>query len=151
MPRRPIKKKFKSQSFDEIFQQIIMIHGKKKLAYRIFQNTLNLISTQTEENAFVVLERAIRNTTPSVQIKTRRKGGSVYPLPVELPIDRGISRAVRWIVQSAKKRSANIFYVNLSNEIIDASKKVGNAFQKKQEVQKIAEKNPRLQNYKKKK
>lgn len=149
MARRPIKKKIKSQSFDEIFQQIIMIHGKKKLACRIFQNTLNRISTQTEENAFVVLEKAIRNTTPSVQIKTRRKGGAVYPVPVELSIDRGISRGIRWIVQSAKKRSAKIFYVNLSNEIIDASKKIGNAFQKKQEVQKIAEKNPRLQPKKK--
>nr|QUV75664.1 ribosomal protein S7 [Caulerpa lentillifera] len=153
MARIKIQKNLKSTEFIEILNKILMKNGKNKLAYRIIQKSLNIISDQTNEDALEVLEKAIRNTTPSVEIQTRRIGGAVYPIPVELNIHRGISRGVRWIVDSAKKRSGSgkTLDIQLSQEIIDASKKVGNAFRKKEEVHKIAEKNPRAQKRKKKK
>nr|YP_009472818.1 ribosomal protein S7 [Caulerpa manorensis]ARO74497.1 ribosomal protein S7 [Caulerpa manorensis]ARR28483.1 30S ribosomal protein S7 [Caulerpa okamurae] len=150
MARIKIKKNLQSTEFVEILNQILMKNGKNKLASRIIQKSLNIISDQTNEDALEVLEKAIRNTTPSVDIQTRRIGGAVYPIPVELHINRGIYRAIRWIVDSAKKRSGKTLDINLSNEILDASKKVGNAFRKKEEVHKIAEKNPRPQKRKKK-
>nr|YP_009306354.1 ribosomal protein S7 [Caulerpa cliftonii]AOP19258.1 ribosomal protein S7 [Caulerpa cliftonii] len=182
MARIKIKNALKSKAFIEIFNKILIRNGKKKLASRIIQKSLNIIENQNKasfregpdskrgeasngqnkarplshgnepnEESFVILERAIRNTTPSVEIQTRRIRGSVYPIPVELDIDRGTYRAIRWIIAAAKKRSGKTLEINLSNEILDASKKVGSAFYKKQEVHKIAEKNPRSQKHKKKK
>ncbi|MFY2490718.1 30S ribosomal protein S7 [Escherichia coli] len=157
MARIKIQKNLKSTEFIEILNKILMKNGKNKCAYRIIQKSLNIISDQTNEDALEVLEKAIRNTTPSVEIRTRRIGGAVYPIPVELNINRGIYRGIRWIVDSAKKRSGSVkgkgktLDIQLSHEIIDASKKVGNAFRKKEEVHKIAEKNPRPEKRKKKK
>nr|AYC63920.1 ribosomal protein S7 [Flabellia petiolata] len=140
---------FYGSRFIQIINQRLMRNGKRKLAYRILQNSLNHIynyninQNQQEQDPLFVLEKAIRNTTPSVEIQTRRIGGAVYPIPVELEIDRGVPRAIGWILAAAKKRSGNNLDINLANEFIDASKKTGNAFHKKEEVHKIADANPR--------
>nr|YP_009130614.1 30S ribosomal protein S7 [Tydemania expeditionis]CEO91144.1 30S ribosomal protein S7 [Tydemania expeditionis] len=152
MARTPQKKKkyitivqdtLSGNRFVYLVTQRLMRHGKKKLAYSILQKSLNNIQDKIQQDPLLILEKAIRNTTPSVEIKTRRIGGAVYPIPIELDMDRGISRGIRWILTAAKKRSGNTLDVNLANEFIDASKKIGNAFHQKEEVQKIADANAR--------
>nr|YP_009519574.1 ribosomal protein S7 [Udotea argentea]AYC65579.1 ribosomal protein S7 [Udotea argentea] len=136
--------KYKNKNFGSnllLISQRILRHGKKKLAHRILQKSLANIQSQTKQDPMLIVEKAICNTTPSVKIQTRRIGGSVYPIPIELDSNRGISRGIRWILISAKKRPGNTFDKNLANELIDASKKIGNAFHKKEEVHKIANTN----------
>ena len=120
-----------------------MRHGKKKLAYRILQKSLNNIKNQTQQDPLLIIEKAIRNTTPSIKLQKRRIGGAVYPIPVELQMDQGMLQAVGWILTAAKKRSGQTLGINLANELIDASKKLGTAFYKKEEIHKIAETNIR--------
>lgn len=123
-----------------MIHQRLMRNGKKQLAFRIFQKSLNHIKNQTKQDPLLIIENGIRNTTPSVEIRTRRIGGAVYTVPIELSLDRGIPRAIRWILIAAKKRSGNKLYINLANEFIDASNKRGSAFYKKEEIQKLSEK-----------
>nr|YP_009519352.1 ribosomal protein S7 [Pseudocodium devriesii]AYC65395.1 ribosomal protein S7 [Pseudocodium devriesii] len=130
--------------FLPLIHQRVLRHGKKKLAHRILQKCLNHIQHQTQQDALLIVEKAIRNTTPSVVIQTRRIGGAVYPIPVELDMARGVPRAIGWILSAAKKRSGNTLSLKLANEFIDASKKIGIAFQKKEEVHKIADANARM-------
>ena len=124
----------------QMIHQRLMRNGKKQLAFRIFQKSLNHIKNQTKQDPFLIIENGIRNTTPSVEIRTRRIGGAVYTVPIELSLDRGIPRAIRWILIAAKKRSGNKLDINLANEFIDASNKRGSAFYKKEEIQKLSEK-----------
>ena len=135
--------------FIQMIQQRLLRNGKKKLAHRILQKSLNNIRNQTQLDPLLVLEKALRHTTPSVEIQTRRIGGAVYPIPVELNVERGIPTALRWIFFAAKKRSGSTLDVNLANEFIDASKKTGMAFHKKEEVHKIADANERARKKKK--
>lgn len=137
------KYKNKSENFDKLFliSQRIMRHGKKKLAYRILQKSLVNIQKKTEKDPLLTIEKAISNTTPSIKLQTRRIGRSVVPIPYELDLNRGLSRGISWIINSAKKRSGKTFDIKLANEFIDASKKVGNAFRKKTEIQRIADTN----------
>ena len=130
--------------FIQMIHQRLMRNGKKKLAYRILQKSLNNIQKQTQQDPLFIIEKAIRNTTPSIKIQTRRIGGAVYPIPLELHLDQGIPQAIRWILIAAKKRSGQTLAINLANEFIDASKKLGNAFHKKEEIQKIADTNIRI-------
>nr|AYC65764.1 ribosomal protein S7 [Udotea sp. TZ0819] len=131
--------------------QRLMRHGKKKLAHRILQNSLVNIQTKTKQDPLSIIEKAIQNTTLSVKIQTRRRRSNVSSIPIEISLDRGISRGIRWILSSAKKRSGNTFALKLANEFIDASKEAGNAFRKKQELQKIADINRFVKVKKKKK
>ena len=152
MPRIKLKKTLLNRQksdpiyaspFIQMINQRLMRNGKKKLAYRILLKSLNNIKNQTQQDPLLIIEKAIRNTTPSVKIQTRRIGGAVYPIPIELGLDRGIPRAIRWILIAAKNRSGKTLDKNLANEFIDASKKIGNAFHKKEEVQKIAKERER--------
>ena len=127
----------------QLIQQRLIRHGKKKLASRILQKSLNNIRHKTQLDPLLVLDKALRHTTPTVELQTRRVGGTVYPLPVELRYERGMLKALRWILMAAKKRSGPTLDVNLANEVIDASKKAGMAFHKKEEVHKIADANGR--------
>lgn len=139
----------------QMITQLLMRDGKKKRAYRILLKSLENIKTQTQQDPLLVIEKAVRNTTPSVSIQTRRIGGAVYPIPVELNIEYAVPRAIRWILMAAKKRKRsgkeNTLDQKLAQEFLDASKKIGQAFHKKEEIQKIADANPRRRGVKKKK
>lgn len=125
----------------QIIKQRLIRHGKKKLAFRILQKSLKNIRNRTQLDPFLVLEKALYYTIPSVKLQTRRMGGTVYPIPVELRFEHGVLKALQWILSAAKKRSGPTLDVNLANELIDASKKAGTAFHKKKEIHRIAEAN----------
>ena len=137
-----------ASKFIQMINQRLMRHGKKKLAYRILQKSLNNIKNQ-KQDPLIIIEKAIRNTTPSIKIQKRRIGGAVYPIPIELEMDQGIPQAISWILMAAKKRRPKrTLAMNLAHEFLDASKKLGTAFYKKEELYKIADANIRSKNKK---
>lgn len=138
--KKKISKTSSINRIDQIHQRLIQ-NGQKQLAHRILQKSLNHIQNKTQQDPLFIVDKALRNVTPSVAIQTRRIRGSFVPIPKEIPLEKGVSRAIRWIIDAAKKRSRGSFSIHLANEFLEASKKMGSAFQKKQEIQKIASAN----------
>jgi small subunit ribosomal protein S7 len=119
----------------------ILQSGKKSLAQKIVYNALELVSTKTEENPVLVLEKAVKNVTPAVEVKARRVGGSTYQVPIEIRAYRGVNISLKWITEFARARSGKSMAIKLSNEILDASKEVGNSIRKKEQTHKMADAN----------
>ena len=122
----------------------LMKKGNKTLARKILNQTLYQIEKKTQQDPVHVIEQALSNTIPAVEIKARRIGGAVYSIPIELSSERGISIAIRWIINCCNTKSSQPFTLKLTNEIIDASKKIGAAVRRRDEVHKMAESNARV-------
>ena len=146
MPRRPIKKK-RSLLPDPIYNSLsvhmlvnrVLKNGKKSVAYRIVYNSLKEIGDITKKNPVEVFEKALENVTPRVEVKPRRRAGTVQLVPRVLRTgDRARASALRWILEACKKRSGQSMMSKLKNEIIEAYKKTGFAIRKKDELHKIA-------------
>ena len=125
----------------------ILKSGKKSLAQKIVYNALELISTKTEENPILVLEKAVKNVTPEVEVKARRVGGSTYQVPIEIRAYRGINISLKWITEFARQRSGKSMSLKLSNEILDASTETGNSIRRKEQTHKMAEANKAFAHY----
>jgi small subunit ribosomal protein S7 len=119
----------------------ILKSGKKTIAEKIIRETFNIIEQRTNSEPISILETAVKNVSPIVEVKATRVGGSTYQVPMEVSFFRSTILALRWIVQFAKQRSGRTIASNLANEIIDASKGLGNAIRKKEETHKMAEAN----------
>ena len=116
----------------------ILKSGKKSIAQAIVYNSLEIISEKTEENPVLVLEKAVKNVTPQVEVKSRRVGGSTFQVPIEIRAYRGTNIALQWIKESAKGRSGKSMSFKLANEILDAVKDNGNAIKKKEQMHKMS-------------
>lgn len=125
----------------------ILKNGKKSLAQKIIYETLDLIQEKTSKNPLEILEKAVRNSTPLVEVKARRVGGSTYQVPIEIRAYRGTNLALRWITQFAKKRSGKNMANKLANEIIDASNDNGSSIRKREETHRMAEANKAFAHY----
>nr|YP_009392748.1 ribosomal protein S7 [Bostrychia tenella]ARW61310.1 ribosomal protein S7 [Bostrychia tenella] len=125
----------------------ILKSGKKGLAQRIIYRSLNIIKNKTRKDPIETLEKAIRNTTPLVEVKARRIGGSTYQVPMEVRAYRGTNLALRWIAKFAIQRPGNSMAIKLANEIIDASNDSGNSIRKREETHKMAEANKAFAHY----
>ena len=119
----------------------ILQSGKKSLAQKIVYNALELISKKTEENPVLVLEKAVKNVTPQVEVKARRVGGSTYQVPIEIRAYRGTNISLKWITEFARARSGKSMAIKLSNEILDAAKETGNSVKRKEQTHKMADAN----------
>ena len=119
----------------------ILQSGKKSLAQKIVYNSLEIISKKTEENPVLVLEKAVKNVTPRVEVKARRVGGSTYQVPIEIRAYRGTNISLKWITEFARARSGKSMSIKLSNEIIDAAKETGNSVRRKEQTHKMADAN----------
>ena len=119
----------------------VLKSGKKSLAQKIVYNALEIISTKTEENPVLVLEKAVKNVTPSVEVKARRVGGSTYQVPIEIRLYRGTNVSLKWITEFARARSGKSMAQKLSNEILDAAKETGNSVRRKEQTHKMADAN----------
>ena len=108
---------------------------------KIVYNALDLISTKSEENPVLVLEKAVKNVTPQVEVKSRRVGGSTYQVPIEIRAYRGINISLKWITEYARLRSGKSMAMKLSNEIMDAAKEAGSSIRRKEQTHKMAEAN----------
>ena len=131
---------YKSRLVTLLISRILQA-GKKSLAQKIVYNALEIISTKTEENPVLVLEKAVKNVTPSVEVKARRVGGSTYQVPIEIRAYRGTNVSLKWITEFARARSGKSMAIKLSNEILDAAKETGNSVRKKEQTHKMADAN----------
>ncbi len=131
---------YRSRLVDMLINRL-MFGGKRSVASRIVYDAMEQIQEQEETQPLTVLEDAVRNTTPLVEVKSRRVGGSTYQVPREVEPMRGTSLALRWIINSARSRSGRGMSMKLAQELVDASKNAGKAVQKRQETHKIAEAN----------
>lgn len=119
----------------------ILLKGKKTIAQQIFYEAMKNVKETSNQEPIEVLKKAITNTTPIVEVKSRRIGGATYQVPIEVKPERGNSLALRFIIKSARKRPGKNMINKLGNEIIDASNNTGNAVKKKEEIHKMAEAN----------
>jgi small subunit ribosomal protein S7 len=119
----------------------ILKSGKKRLAKRIVYKAFEFIEFRTNQNPILILEKAIRNVSPRVQLKAKRVGGATYQVPTLLSKYRSTNVAVRWIVEFSRKRSGKGMSLKLANELLEAAKGLGNAIKKKEETHKMAEAN----------
>lgn len=131
---------YRSRLVDMLINRL-MFGGKRSVASRIVYDAMEQIQEQEETQPLTVLEDAVRNTTPLVEVKSRRVGGSTYQVPREVEPMRGTSLALRWLINSARSRSGRGMSMKLAQELVDASKNAGKAVQKRQETHKMAEAN----------
>nr|YP_010952279.1 ribosomal protein S7 [Gloiopeltis furcata]WMP13948.1 ribosomal protein S7 [Gloiopeltis furcata] len=125
----------------------ILKNGKKGIAQKIIYEALEIIQKKTESNPLQVLEKAIRNGTPLVEVKARRVGGSTYQVPMEVRAYRGTNLALRWLTKFSVARSGKNMAFKLANEIIDASNESGSTIRKKEETHRMAEANKAFAHY----
>ena len=119
----------------------ILHSGKKSLAQKIVYQALEIISTKTDENPVLVLEKAVKNVTPQVEVKSRRVGGSTYQVPISIRAYRGTNISLKWITEFARARAGKSMAMKLSNEIMDAAREAGNSIRRKEQTHKMAEAN----------
>ena len=119
----------------------VLKSGKKTLAERIVYQSLDIVLEKTKENPVILLEKAVKNVTPQVEVKSRRVGGSTYQVPIEIRAYRGTNISLKWIIDFAKNRPGYGMSNKLANELIDAARENGGAMRKKDQVHKMAEAN----------
>ncbi|MCP4049754.1 MAG: 30S ribosomal protein S7 [bacterium] len=119
----------------------VMLKGKKSLAERIVYTVLDRLSEKTKEPATEAFEKAIKNITPLMEVKSRRVGGSTYQVPVEVRPVRGRSLALRWLINNTRNRSGKSMVDKLSAELLDAYNKTGSTMKKREDTHKMAEAN----------
>src|SRR5574344_2983709 len=125
----------------------IMRRGKKSLAEKIFYSTLDRIEEKTNEKPIELFQKALKNTTPLLEVKARRIGGSTYQVPIEVKPDRGMALASSWLIAAAKNRNGKSFIDKLTAELIDASNGAGSACKKREDTHKMAEANKAFAHY----
>jgi len=120
----------------------LMKKGKKSLAQKIFYSALDLAAEKIKKQSPIeILEIAIKNTSPLLEVKSRRVGGATYQVPYEVKGNRREALAMRWIIKAARKKKGKAMAEKLAQEIIDAFNNTGEAVKKKEETHKIAEAN----------
>jgi small subunit ribosomal protein S7 len=120
----------------------VMLSGKKSLAQRIVYKSFETIAEKNPAtNPLEVLQRAVDNAKPRLEVKARRVGGATYQVPVEVPIDRQLALAMRWLVDYADGRKGLPMNEALAAEILEAYQGQGNAIRKRDEVHKMAQAN----------
>jgi small subunit ribosomal protein S7 len=119
----------------------IMLRGKKSVAEGIFYRSLDIIKEKTKDDALKVFKKALDNTKPLLEVKSRRVGGSTYQVPVEVNTHRRTSLGIRWLVTYARSRGEKTMQERLAAEIMDAANNRGAAVKKRDDVHKMAEAN----------
>lgn len=119
----------------------IMKRGKKSTATRIMYQALDIVKEKTNKNPIEVLELALKNVGPQMEVRPRRVGGATYQVPMEVPSGRKMTLAMRWILDAATGRTGNSYAEKLSAEIVEASNNQGAAVRKREETHKMAEAN----------
>lgn len=124
-----------------MFINRMMRGGKKSLATRIMYQAMDTMGERAKKDPVEVFETAIRNVAPTVEVKPKRVGGSTYQVPIDVSQERGITLAMRWLIQFARDRSGRGMAEKLANELLDAYRGQGNAIRKKDETHRMAEAN----------
>jgi small subunit ribosomal protein S7 len=125
----------------------IMTKGKKSTAERIVYDAMAVIEEKTKRSPLDVFEQAIKNVTPLLEVKPRRVGGATYQVPVEVNVNRRLSLAMRWLIQTSRNRSGRSMSEKLASELMDAAQGTGMTIKKKDDTHKMAEANKAFAHY----
>ena len=137
---------FRSLLVSQVVNKVLW-KGKKSRARKIVYDALEMVERRAGQDPIVVLKRATDNIRPSLEVRSRRVGGSSYQVPVEVRPRRSNTLAVRWLVDFARKRRENTMAERLANEILDASNRTGSAVKRREDVHKMAESNKAFAHY----
>lgn len=123
------------------FVNNLMRDGKKNVARKIVYQAFEIIEEKTGETGIDVFRNALQNSTPVVEVKSRRVGGATYQVPIEVRQERGTALGMRWLIKAARSRNDKSMSIRLSRELIDASNNEGGAVRKKDETHRMADAN----------
>ena len=132
--------KFKSTIIPKLINNI-MYDGKRGIAAKIVYDAIDKIKTKTKDEPINIFNEAINNIKPTVEVRSRRVGGATYQVPVEVKSKRAQALAIRWLVESARKRKDKYMADKLYSELLDASQNKGSAIKKRDDTHKMAEAN----------
>lgn len=138
--------KYKSRNVAR-FTSKLMLDGKRSLAERIIYDAFEAIEAKQKRPPLEVFEQALRNSTPSIEVKPRRVGGSTYQVPVDVRRERGNALAMRWLIKAARGRTGRSMAEKLANELMDAAAGQGATIKKREETHKMAESNKAFAHY----
>ena len=124
-----------------------MLDGKKSLAEQITYDALAIIGERSGREPVEVLDEAIKELTPTLEVRSRRVGGATYQVPVEVPSPRARTLAVRWLVSFARDRREKSMADRLANEILDATQQQGGAWKRKDDIFRMAQANKAFAHY----
>jgi small subunit ribosomal protein S7 len=154
MPRRaaPPKRKISPDPVygSVLVQQLInkvMLDGKKSISERIVYDALSFVEERTGTNPVTVLNNALDNVRPRIEVKSRRVGGATYQVPVEVPPRRANTLALRWMVNYARGRREKTMGRRLAGEILDAKDNIGSSVKRKEDTHRMAEANRAFAHY----
>ena len=123
------------------FMNAIMKAGKKSTAERIVYGALDKVEGRAKQDPMQMFHQALENVMPSVEVRSRRVGGATYQVPVEVRSERAQALAIRWLIDSSRKRGETTMMDRLSGELMDAANNRGNAVKKREDTHKMAESN----------
>ena len=129
------------------FISTLMRDGKRSTAEQIMYSSLSSIQEKTGDDPIKVFKKAVENVKPSVEVKSRRVGGSNYQVPVEVRPSRKLALSMRWIIQSAQKRGEKTMKLKLAGELSEAAENRGGAMKKKEDTHRMAEANKAFAHY----
>jgi small subunit ribosomal protein S7 len=154
MPRRKIVEKREIQpdpKFNSVmvtkFINSLMKHGKKAVAENIFYDMLDIVEDRTKQDAMKIFKKAVENTKPLLEVKSRRVGGATYQVPIEVAQDRRLALSFRWLITYSRSRSEKSMAEKLANEVIDAANNRGASIKKREDTHKMAEANKAFAHY----
>jgi len=125
----------------------VLSRGKRTLSERIVYGALSLVQDRSGSEPVTVLKRAVENTRPELEVKSRRVGGATYQVPIEVRPRRATTLAIRWLVGFSRQRREKTMAERLANEILDASNGVGAAVKRREDMHKMAESNKAFAHY----
>jgi small subunit ribosomal protein S7 len=125
----------------------ILLHGKKSNSERIVYKALEIISERTANDPVITLKKAVENSRPLLEVKSRRVGGASYQVPIEVRPSRGTTLALRWLVNFSRQRREHSMAERLVGEIMDASNGQGSSVKRREDLHKMAEANKAFAHY----
>lgn len=125
----------------------VMERGKKTVAERLVYDAMDIVGEKTKKNPMEVLDTALKNAGPNLEVKPRRVGGATLQVPVEVSNERRTALALRWIIQYSRARGGKSFAEKLAGEVLDAASNQGASIKKKEETHKMAEANRAFAHY----
>ena len=130
-----------------MFVNRMMKDGKKSVATRIMYDAFDIMGKKGEVDALDLFSKALKNVSPSVEVKPRRVGGATYQVPIEVPPNRREALAMRWLLAAARSRSGKSMSEKLASELMDAANNSGGAMKRREEVHRMAESNRAFSHY----
>ncbi len=129
------------------FVNKVLVAGKRSLAERIVYDALDIVKDKSGTEPVTVVKRAMENTKPALEVRSRRVGGATYQVPVEVRPRRATALSIRWLVGYSRQRREKTMAQRLANELLDASNGIGAAVKRKEDLHKMAESNKAFAHY----